>query len=265
MFLLWTIKDTLEILFFTIILYYFSLWLKKDKRTNLLIYFYGICIIFSLSTFFQLYTISSFFMGVSPIILLLFIIFHQDILQKNFITMHNKPLLIQQESADWLENLIRSSLHAINNNKQLLCVIEHTSDLKPFLNPAFIFNSPLQTNIVTLLIDSSSFDQQKMIWCNTNGKLIAINTTWSFSPSGNNIDNTIPVWQQEALLMTLKTDTILFKANPDTRLFDLIIKGTLYEELSCHNTLALIKKHVTPVFNKGDISYDSNHQKQSFK
>ena len=261
---LWYIKSTFEILFFSSIVYYFSLWLKKDKRHNLLIHFYAYCGLFLIAGLLNLATIVTFLIYGAPIALMLFIIFHQELLQRNFITLKHTPIALQDESADWAEHLIRASLHAINNNKQLMCVIEHRSDLKPFLNTSLIFNSPIAQNLLTVLIDSNGFDQEKMIWCSTYGKLIGINASWNInhheswqSPQVKEL----PSWQQDALLMTLKTDTIIFKANPSKRAFDLIVKGAVQENIPAHHLLALIKKQISSS-NKGDSTHDRTDQKR---
>ena len=261
------IKDGIEIVFFSGIIYFFSLWLKKDQRHNLLAYFYSYCAFFCLASLLRLSTINAFLLYSSPIILILFIIFHQDILQKNFITMRNKPLNLPEDAADWLENLIRASLHGINNNKQILCVIEHASDLKPFLDVPLIFNSPLHQNMLNLLIDSNNFDQHKLVWCNTYGKLIGINATW-VNTHNQDFQNSkdLPAWQQDAMLMTLKTDTIVFKADPIRRSFDVIVKGLAYEGISANNALSIIKKHATsPINQKGDIPHDNARQTPFFE
>lgn len=265
MFGLLFIKDLVEILFLSGAIYYFSLWLKKDRRHNLLVYFYAYCAIFLVANLLHLPTISAFLAYSSPLILILFIIFHQELLQRNFITLAKASVTISEEADEWLENIIRASLYAINNNKQLLCVIENHSDLKPFLDTPVIFNSPLQQNILMLLLDSNGFDAQKLLWCNTHGRLVGINCTWRITSHDvwqSSQVKELPSWQQDALLMTLKTDTIVFKADPAKRTFDLITKGTLHENISAHHTLALIKKQLPQSQTiKGDLAHDSKNKK----
>ena len=261
-----SIKAGLEIIFFTSITYYFCLWLKKDKNNNLVIYFFSYCAIFSLAALLNLATIITFLIFSAPIALILFIIFHQELLQRNFITLTNMPIA-SFEVADWPEQLIRASLHAINNNKQLICVIEHRADLKPFLYTPLLFNAPLAQNLVTLLIDSPGFDQKKILWCNAHGKLIGINGEWQITPHETwqtQQVTELPTWKQDALLMTLKTDTIIFKADPTKRSFDVVIKGITYENLAAHQALLLLKKQLalSSTF-KGDPTNDRITQKHA--
>lgn len=260
--IIYYVKDLLEIIFFSITIYYFSLWLKRDKSYNLLVYFYAYCALFCAASLIHLPTVTAFLLYSSPLILLFFIIMHQEILQRNFISVQ-KSSITANESDDWLEQLLRASLYAINNNKQIVCVIENQTDLGPFLQTPLIFNSPLQQNIILLLMESSGFDAQKIVWCSATGKLIGINCTWRIATDDvwKSLDvKELPAWQQDALLMTLKTDTILFKADPVKRNFDIIIKGVLHENCSAAHALALIKKYI-PAY--GLYKKDTVHDHQN--
>ncbi len=237
------VKNALEILFFSTLVYYFSLWLKTDKRHNLLLHFYTYCIGFFLAFILDFSTISLFLLYSSPIILILFIVFHEEILQRNFVTLNNNQPVVCQYDGQWLENLIRISLLTMNNNKSLYVVIENNSDLKPFMSSDYIFNSPLSLELLMLITESSHFDSHKIIWCNSQGKLIGINSSWSFA-TASSVQNSVPSWQQEALLMTLKTDTIIFKVNTKDRNFEIVLKGTLYHTISAHQVVPFIKKHL---------------------
>ena len=232
-----------EIYFFSTIVYLFSVWLKSDKRHNLLLYFYTYCMVFALASFLDLSTIRLFLWYSCPVVFILFIIFHEEILQRNFVTLHNKQTLISPYCTHWLENLVRASLYTMNNNKSLYVVIENYSDLKPFMNSDYIFNSPLSLELLTLIVDSAHFDAHKIIWCNSQGKLIGINSSWSIAVP-DETPHAIPSWQQEALLMTLKTDTIIFKVNIQDRNFDIVLKGTLYHTIQATQVVPFIKKHL---------------------
>ena len=157
------IKDSLEIIFFATIIYIFCLWLKKDSRHNLLLYFYSYCALFILTYIGNFNTVHSFLFYASPIILILFIIFHQDVLQRNFITMTHTPTNPIHSHSDWLEMLMRTCLHGMNNHKQVICVIEHTADLCSFLQTPFVFKSPLAQNMLMLLLESNSFNQDQIV------------------------------------------------------------------------------------------------------
>lgn len=264
MFIVWYLKSGLEIVFFSAIIYFFSVWLKKDKRHNLLLHFYAYCFLFCFASLFHLATIVTFLIYATPFTLVLFVIFHQELLQRNFVTLKQSIISAQEENSDWIEQLIRASLHAINNKKQLMCVIEHYSDLKPFISTPVILQSPLTQNLLTVLIDSQSFDHNKMVWCSAHAKIVGINASWNIAHDTawqSQAVKELDAWQQDALLMTLKTDIIVFKANPNTRAFDIVVKGLLHSNIPAHQALSLIKKQLLPT-HKGDSSNDRLDQKR---
>lgn len=258
------LKDLLEISFFSGSIYYFCLWLKKDKRNNLLLHFFVYCTFFCLAHLFHLPTIAALLIYTCPIAIMLFILFHQELLQRNFITLTHAPIA-STEVNEWTEHLLRASLHAMNNNKQVICALEHHAQLQPFLEVPFYCNSPISQNILIHLIESNHYDQNKIIWCTSQGKLIAVNSQWKIKNDEtwqSNAVHELCSWKQDALLMTLKTDTIIFNADPKRRSFDAIIKGTLYENLAAHQLLLLLKKFLAvPVSQKGESTHDRTIQK----
>lgn len=261
------IKQALEIFFFSGIVYGFSLWLKNDKRTNLLLYFYGYYIIFSCAFFLDLTTVSLFLLYSSPLALLLFIIFHQDVLQRNFIALTKTRDTCSNPTEQWLENLIRICLHQMNNNSCLYIVIENHSDLKPFIQSDYLLNSPISLELLSLVIESPHFDSKKIIWCSSTGTLIGLNGSWHMA-SDSSQQSAIPSWQQEALLMTLKTDTIVFKVNSTKRSFEVVLKGIMYDAISASQIVPFIKKNLhswhQPI-QKGELNNDRQNsiKKQS--
>ncbi len=253
------IKDISEILFFSYFIYFLSSWLKKNNCSYLLLYFYSYCALFCLTLLINLTTINFFIIYFLPIFLLLLIIFHQDILQKNFITGRHQ--FSQISNMQWLDHLIRVSLYAFNKNQSIFCVIENQYDIKSFFETKYIFNSSLDYQLLTLVIESNNFDYNKLIWCNAQGTLIGINADIKINRSSIDSTKEMPIWQQEALLLTLKTDTIFFKTDPITRSFDVIVKGAIYKNISSHHIISLIQKHVGT--HKGELAHDP--QKPIFK
>lgn len=266
MFSLVYLKDLIEILFFSAIIYYFCTWLKKDSRHNLLGYFFGYYATLCCSYFLNFAGITIFLLYSLPIALVLFIIFHQELIQRNFVTLRKAPLVIQPNE-QWCQELIRSMLYAINNNKDILCVIEHLHDLKPFLSSCMLFNGPILQNTLELIIESPYFDAQKIVWCSSQGTLIAVNSDLNSVPDQSwysESAKTAQGWQQDALIITLKTDAIAIQTNASKRCFDAIIKGTLHENVSAPALVQLIMNHVGKTIQKGDYNAigQKAHQQQ---
>ncbi len=239
----WT--DALEIFFFTTIFYHFSLWLRKDRQKNLLFSFYAYCALAFLSYAFKLDTMTYFLFLYAPVALMLFILLHQDILQKNFIVARSfKP--VQPKQQEWLAVLMQSLLVAVNRNKQVICVIEKNDSLKTLLTSPLTFNTEANTDLLDILLNSPSFDATKMVLLNHQGNLLAINATWQ-----SLVDETwtsdiqdMETWKQDAFLLTNKTDALVFSILPSSRTCTIIAQKKFLEGISINEAVITIKHYL---------------------
>lgn len=237
-------RTGVEIIALSTIIYYFSLWLKHDKQKNLLFYFYSYCAVFLGANYAQLPTVSYLIFLTAPIAIMLFILFHQDTLQKNFIALRNvTPINIHNN--DWLETLVRSCLVATNNNKEIYCVIEHTQSLATLINTPLALTLDVQQNLLEMMLESSTFEQKQLIWVNSHGKLLGINATWNTSEHAQGDYAQIPAWQQDAVLCTSKTDAIVFSISPINHTFSIVAQGKIFNDITALHALKTIKKYVT--------------------
>lgn len=240
-FFIW--RDIIEVLFFATLVYYIALWLKKDRQKNLLPYFFGYCLVFLFSWAIQLSTITLLLFIYTPAALMLFILIHQETLQRNLVALKNRAPSYSSRD-NWLETLLRSCLVAINHNKEITCVIEYQDQLQEFIHKSLLVNADLREGILELLLKSPSYEHKKMIWVDTKGRLRAINATWQISQN-ETIDPR--AWKDDAILYSSKTDALIFHINPVTRLFTIIVHGKQFDNITAHHTLQLIKKHITSI------------------
>ena len=263
-------RDLIEILFFAMLFYYAALWLKKDKQKNLLPSFYGYCALTFSTHFMGLTSISHVLFLFAPVAAMIFILMHQELLQKNLIALKNLTPT-KHVQIDWLETLIKTSLRAINDGKAMTCVIEQCDSLQNFLTTALKFNAKLDQGLLDILLASTSFDQQKMIWLNTQGQLIGINAVWSEQIKTESLERNIlqlPEWKQQALFFTSKMDALVITINPINRTFDVITNGMVIDRMHAAKTLAFIKKYIlskrTPI-QTGVMNYARPSQKNTNK
>jgi len=265
-------RNFIEVIFFATIIYYFSLWLKKDSQKNLLSYFYIYCLILLVAYYTQLTTISHFMFLFSPVAAMIFISLHQSVLQRNFIALKNispaKYIL-----SEWPEELIRSCLVAINNNKKIHCILENHNSMEDFIRSPLVLNANLKQTVVKILLESIFFDQSKMLWINTNGKLIAINAEYKkeiLQELDN--ENLKQPWKKNAILLSSKTDALFLRITPSQRTFEIIFDGKVIDNIKASNALNIIKKYAASKFfikekslAKGELIHEANAKKNSFK
>lgn len=256
-----TIQDILEITLISGAIYYFSRWLRNDRQKNLLLYFYSYCTLLLGCYWLELSVASTFLWATAPIALLLFIIFHQESLQKNFVMLRNSaPLHEPKAQGDWLETLIGNCLIAANNNKSIYCVIEHKDNLNDILTASLPLYADVQKNLLSMLLESETFDQTKLLWINSHGRLLGLNATWNQnleeSWMAQNV-KALDAWQQDALFFTVKTDAIVFKLNPKTRTFDIVAHGKTFNGINASLTLKTIEKYLTFEIPKKGVGYEA--------
>lgn len=248
-FLIFKLTDVIEISFFSILFYSFSVWLSKDKQKNLLPTFYlmNVSLIFTNITCMQ--TIYNFLINFWPAIITLFILVHQNILQKNFITLKNLSP-IKNNNIDWFENLMRSCLMALNNKKELIVVVEGKDSFENFIDSSFTIKTSINQELLTALINSPSFDNKKMIWISYNGILQAINSNWNIQndiiwPDDN--QHSMEGFKQDAILFTSKMDALVFKTNLNKRTFDIVVCGKLIEDVAPNNAINIVDQFIKKI------------------
>ena len=230
------IRDIIEIFFYSSCAFTLCRWLKTDKTKNIIGYFFAYCALALCSWVTQLPTLTPFLFTYAPIALLLFIVLHEKTLQRNLVTLCSiTPARITHE--DWLDTLLSSSLGIINTNKSITVVIEHKNALDHFLTAPFIINADMDKNVLDIFLTSTSYDEEKMVWTDTSGRIRGINVTW----------NSTKETKEDALFYTLQSDAIIFTAHPMSRTFTLIIKGKEIKNLSAHHVRIMIKKQLSPL------------------
>ncbi len=261
-FLTWS--DGIEIIFFSTGIYYFSLWLKQDHHKNLLGYFYSYCTLALIAYHVPLYGISFLLCMSSPIVFMLFILVHQNTLQKNFVALRN-IVPAHKESADWLDIFIRACLINSNNNKELLCVIEHHDNLHELLSTPLNLQAPLKEDLLTIILESPSFNNQQLLWINSQGKLLGINAQWINHTHAEFLGRE-DSWKDNALLFTTKIDALVVHISPATHTFDIVVKGKLFNDIRTNKVIPFIKKYLATPPTHGEMyahqSSSSHHPQQ---
>lgn len=241
-------QSIVEILFVSTVCYYFCLWLRADRKKNLLFGFYAYCFVTLIAYLLELTVITQLIWLLAPATIMLFILIHQESLQKHFIVARTVHEVSQEaKEAHWLSALAQSLLVAVDNNKRVTCIIEKSDHLKPLLATQCTFNTAIQKSLLDIILASSLFDANKMIWVNHHGNLVAINATWQLLVDETWIEKEITHFEpfkQDALLLTNKTDALVFSINPHTRTCTIIAQKTIVEALAIHDALTVIKNYV---------------------
>lgn len=246
--------DCLEIAIISSIVYAFIRWLSHDQQKNLTAWWYGYCLLLFCSSYGGLAIVHLALCCAAPVVVVTFILIHQQTLQKNFITL-TALTPRRHPTTDWLETLIQGCLHALNKNREVVCIIERNDALDTFLSANAVFNAEITHELLELL---TKHEGAVTLWTTHAGKLHALNPTWRWSTDelwAADEVKTLQTWKQHALLVTSKSDAIMFTLSPATRLCTLITQGKIVNDLTAHQAFALLKTYCT-LTKQGDLDGD---------
>lgn len=217
-------KDGIEVVFFATVIYYILLWLRRDEQKNLLGAFYSYSGLFFASYYLDLPVMSFALFITAPIVALIFIILHQETLQKNFVHIIQAAPKVPS-AHHWVDELVKCCLMALNRHREIILIIEKNDQLKNLIHAPYFIYAELKKDVFDILLEKHITGNDYMVWINHQGKLVAINCTWK-----THLDSTwvssealhMHPWKQHALFITSKTDALMIKVNPLMRSFDII-------------------------------------------
>ncbi len=260
-------RDLVEIIILGTLFYYFCLWLKQDSQKPLLLTFYSYLSILTVAHFAHLPTLLFLLISCFPVLLVCFIIIHQSTLQKNFIALHAISPKTTAAHRNYEELIIQSLLIAASDGKSVSCIIEKKNTLISFLHTQYLFNAPLSQTLLDALLESTAFDQTKLLWFNTQALLIGMNCEWTKSSVEEwlTTPQEHPQWLQDALFYTTKTDCLFLRIDAKTRTFTCIADGVCIDQLAAHQAVTLLKKQLYSSFSTKGDHHDQKPSSPSFK
>lgn len=241
-------RDSAEIMFFIVVMFYWLRWLNTDKEKNLATLFFLYSLVAIGSYYYELTAISILFIGGLPLIVVIFVMLHQKSLQQNFISINRLPPP-QEESLNlsWLNDLMSFALSALYKHQDIVFIIERNNNLSLLLTSSCVVQALLSKEFLELLTGPETATPTYNFWLTHTGTMVGINTSLNYP-----LDSTwlaeeihhIPRWQQEALYITTKTDAIIFRGSFTTKTFTIIMEGKCSENISPQQTMTLLKRSI---------------------
>lgn len=268
----WT--DYIEILFCSGIIYWFSCWLAADQQKNILGYFYLYCFVVAIAYTVPLPTIQYFLFYATPLLCIFVAVTHQDILQKKFISFTSISYKREHNVRDiWISDIVRASLFAQHHHKHLCVLIEHKQSLASMVHTDFCIETTIQLWILHMVIQNEKYDDAAFVWINSAGQLKGINTVFIADIDPLWLPEHVqdmPVWQQQALFCSIKTDALCLYYDQHTGNFNLMCQGKYIYDIPTQkvsSTLQNILRHtaqeVTQQFHVPEHSYKKSHHEQT--
>lgn len=239
--LIFSYTDLIEILLISLAVYYFARWLQYDRQKNLAPMFFATCMAITSANYWGLTNLSNLVLSCWPLILMLFILVHQQTLQKNFIAFKKiipAKILIPN---NWVESLIAACMTSPQKNQKLICILEGIDNLSDFLTSEFMINSVVSKPLLETVLNSQSCDNQKIIWLTQDGNLTAINASWNLNFTHANLTNST---FDNCLLLSQQIDLIYLEVDQKLHQFSLIAQGQLIKNLHTNDIIKVLQQYI---------------------
>lgn len=230
-------QDLIEIVFFSIIFYYVSIWLNTDRTKNLVGYFYLYCALTGISYAAGLGTMTQFLYFFAPAIAMLFMLSHQRILQRNFVKNENKTNRFIA-SDHWPEDLIAAALKARARNKSMHILIECGDDLFNLIKSHKVIEAAINAALFDCIVSCELWRDSHMIVIDQSGSLRAINAQWQ-SPAADDQINSDDL-MHDAYEYSRHLNFIYINANPQSPQLKTIVHGQAFQ-LDAEQLIRLIR------------------------
>lgn len=262
-----SLSDCLEVMSFITITYLCLNWLKQDHTKNLLLGSYAyFCLLVVAHLSFCNILFATMLFG-APICIVFALIIHQKQLQKNFVlaTKQQFSLAITPQK-NWIETLIQSCLIASHQQKKITCIIERSQNLGPLLDTPFLLQLPIQQDIIPFLLASSKITDHSIFWIHESGIIESVNVTWSNVLKNEIIikpHTTTALTHEAALLLTAKTDALIFSLHTAADTHTIWYQGTSLKQATIQHVLQSVKNIIstpstTPVILKKRTDHDQS-------
>lgn len=239
--LIFNYTDLMEILLISMAIYYFARWLQYDRQKNLAPVFFATCMAITTVNYLNLTNLSNLVLNCWPLILMLFVLVHQQTLQKNFVALKKiipAKILIPN---NWVENLIAVCMTSPQKNQKLICIIEGVDSLSSFLSSECTINCAISKPLLETILNSPLYDNHKILWLAQDGTLIAINTSWNLNFTHANLTNST---FDNCLLLSQQTDLILLEVDQKLHQFSLIAQGQLTKNLHTNDIIKVLQQYL---------------------
>jgi hypothetical protein len=246
--LLLTWRDLVEVLLFSVGSYAIIRWLAQDSQKNLVGVFYGLCLLVFAAHLCNLPGVCFVLFLISPLIATIFVLLHEQTLQKNFVALRAITPARAEAPTNWLETLIQASLRGINKSRTVVGIIQRGDSLETFLTLPAPLNAPITDELIDMIINASSTAQPTILLMGQTGTLIALNPRQranSYDTHHGEQMTAEELWRQNALIITSQSDSIFFLLSPKTRLFEIVCRGKLYDSLPATQALSVLQHNLT--------------------
>lgn len=232
-FFVWT--DVLELFLCIGVIYGLARWFAYDTSKPLLLYFYGYLALAIGAYWIPLPMIYAVLAAAWPCALVIAILIHQKILQKNFIGLNFRAAhsIVQH---DWIKELVRFSTQQASASKSSAWIIQKDQDIRALCQHQLVIKAPITYDLLTILAEGSTITFDKPLLIDTTGTLLSANVTIRDTQHQGSS------WVGCMVELTQTNNVIVCSTNT-TGLFDLFYHGKVIQNVPAQAMIGYIKKY----------------------
>lgn len=155
----------------------------------------------------------------------------------------------QSTAHEWIDELLKGSIHAFNANISLTMIIVDAHFLEKIPSDYVALSIPVTAQTVELIYTSSTFQPTRALIVSPDGTIVGFNA----SVEQLQISGSYSAFTRECNACFLHTDA----AN---RTFSVLLNGTRQEQVPTHTLIKLLKTHYTQL---NSVPKESNHERSS--
>ncbi len=234
---IYSLRDLVELGGITLSIYLFLCWLRRDQKSPLVSYSLATFSIIYCSYLLDLTVLTHFFLLCLPWYVMMIILFHQKMLQSNYIA-YDKKTIQKIDTTTWLQVVLRTLVRSINANQKLTIIIERSQSIAVYVRCDARMNASINDDIMSLIFDAHRDRKNLMMLIHESGVIKAVPVLWDTQDT--NAEKTDPL--HDALLITAHNDTLVISSDNHQRTFNLIMNGTVTQQLSATQLLAHLEQ-----------------------
>jgi DNA integrity scanning protein DisA with diadenylate cyclase activity len=249
---IYSLLDVIEVATIIIAVYSFSRW-AAASTINLISITHVYSALIAFTYYANLQILSTLLVAGAPLFALILFMLHSATIQKKFVKRKMRGS-VTTDGLYWPEELIRAILKVLPSYKEIVCIIERDQDLDSFLRLPYTLYAPVQSTLIELILANTHREVTGSLMITNSGILKAAHfecitdtdQLWLSSVSLN------PLWQQQALALTKKTDAVVLHVSAENHLFTIIMEEKIAENISAHQAISWVKQAalLTPLLDK---------------
>lgn len=241
-------RSAVEVSFYAITCYYVLLRVLPYWRTPSFRYWMYVIALYTVSYYTELSAIHALISYSFPYMIFLSLLYHQKSIQRVILSPKQHPAMLENTSyrlSYTRECILNWALKSMNKQQELYIIIEQSNPIfHECIGSVTTINTPLSISIIDILLESGAVCAEKMILLTTSETIYGYNAIWKHHETTSVSHGQ---WLEDTSLYLAQTDGIALYANPKTRLFTVVARDAVMDQIDSNHLNMVLDQLLQPV------------------